>query len=87
MANDLENQSTDTPEDVLPYAFIEDAISEGDALDSVEPADLPNGVVLIAARTGMSVLSLSDSVAETILANSNWKMPLATVPNNHRLGA
>ena len=85
MANDLEKQSTDTPEDVLPYAFIEDAISEGDALDSVEPEDLPNGVVLMSARTGMSALTLSDAVAEVFLANANWKMSLATAPNNHHV--
>jgi hypothetical protein len=86
MTNDLENQSPEKSEDFLPYAFTEDAVSEEDALESVGQEDLPSGVVLVAPRTGMSALSLGEAVVETILANANWKIPLAITPNNHRLG-
>lgn len=85
MTNDLENRSPEPSEDLLTYAFTEDAISEGDAMDSVGQEDLPDGVVLMAARTGMSVFPFRNALAEAILANANWKMPFATAPSNHRL--
>lgn len=42
MANDLESPSPDLSGDALSYAFIEDALDESDALESVgqESADL-----------------------------------------------
>lgn len=86
MANDLEKQSTDTPEDFLPYVFTEDAISEGDAFESVGQEDLPSGIVLIAPRTGMSALSFGDALAEALLANAKWKMPFVKAHSNQRIG-
>ncbi|MBU3640973.1 hypothetical protein [Polynucleobacter sp. Fuers-14] len=92
MANDLENQSADTPEDVLPYAFIEDAISEGDALESVgqEDPDADGGAgmsALVVSPASMeSFKALTDEMSKAIMANANVKMILANPLVNARVG-
>lgn len=86
MANDLENQSTESSEDLLPYVFTEDALSEDDALASVDGEDMPNKVISQPLRTGMSELIMSDAAAKAILANVNVKMILANPLADVRAG-
>ena len=96
MANDLEKQSTDTPEDVLPYAFIEDALSEEDVLDSDGQeallgrshfqVPLPIRALVFTVSGPPAAAFLANGDVACILANATFKIPLAKAHNNHRLG-